>query len=94
MILKKYRIGPVGILNILYKRIELQNTNATQDDICALCGVGQERCKSVIICSPTVDRLLDKHLTYHDLCYGLEIMISSDKLKTKSNIAYIPWKIR
>ena len=90
MILKKSRIGPVGVLSIIYKRIEIQKLT-TQDNICALCGIGPERCETLIVYSS--DNVYIKELNYHDLCYGLGLVVIK-KSVTKNNITYIPWKIR
>lgn len=35
-----------------------------------------------------------KELTYHALCYGLELVVKSKKFVTENNTTYIPWKIR
>lgn len=74
MILKKYRIGPVGTLKAVYKRTKLQGT-PTQNEICALCGVGPEKCKTLIVY---------KELTYHALCYGLKLVIKSKKIRNRN----------
>jgi hypothetical protein len=89
MILKKYRIGPVGTLKAVYKRTKLQGT-PTQDEICALCGVGPEKCKTLIVYSSD-NVYYVKKLNYHDLCHGVV-----KKSVSKYNIIYIyiPWKIR
>lgn len=90
MILKKYRIGPVGTLKAVYKRTKLQGT-PTQDEICTLCGVGPVRCETLIIYSS--DNVYIKKLNYHDLCHGLGLVVIKKSI-SKNNITYIPWKIR
>lgn len=92
MILKKYRIGPVGTLKAVYKRTKLQGT-PTQDEICTLCGVGPEKCKTLIVYIEN-ENIFIKELTYHALCYGLELVVKSKKFVTENNTTYIPWKIR
>lgn len=84
MILKKYRIGPVGTLKAVYKRTKLQGT-PTQDEICTLCGVGPEKCKTLIVYSSD-----NVYLNYHDLCHGV---VKKFVTETENNTTYIPWKI-
>jgi hypothetical protein len=88
MILKKYRIGPVGTLKTIYKRTKLQGT-PTQNEICTLCGVGPEKCKTLIVYR---NENMFK-LTYYALCYGLGL-VKSKKFVTENNTTYVPWKIR
>ncbi len=95
MILKKYRIGPVGTLKAVYKRTKLQGT-PTQDEICALCGVGPEKCKTLIVYREN-ENMFIKELNYHALCYGLELVVIKSKQFVTENenntTTYIPWKI-
>lgn len=92
MILKKYRIGPVGTLKAVYKRTKLQGTS-TQDEICALCSVGPEKCKTLIVYREN-ENMFIKELNYYALCHGLELVIRSKKFVTENNtMTYIPWKI-
>ena len=90
MILKKYKIGPVGNLKATYRRVKLQDVTS-QDYICTnLCGVGQEKCRASIIYADAGENRF-KDLSYYTLCYALGLL---KRFKTKNNIAYIPWKIR
>lgn len=89
MILKKYRIGKIGVLDAVYKRVNISDVKELdQKDICSnLCGVGEEVCK---ITKVNKDRI---PLYYITLCTTFKVTLNSSQFRTK-NITYVPWEIR
>lgn len=83
MILKKYKIGPVGNLIITYKRVQ-KDKDQTR---CSLCGIGD--CTTIKISTlKNSSGLL--HLNLAILCKTADAL----RENRESYIIYVPWKIR
>lgn len=87
MLLKKYRIGPVSQLRVMYKRVNVSNKILDQEYICSsLCGIGKG-CKNKYI-----EPIYSRSYNYYSLCTTIiEILLSLQKVRTK-NITYVPWR--
>ena len=87
MLLKKYRIGPVSQLRIMYKRVNVSNKILDQEYICSsLCGIGKDECKNKYI-----EPIYSRSYNYYSLCTTIGILLSSPKIRTE-NITYVPWR--
>jgi len=80
MILKKYKIGPVGNLIIAYKRVQKDKDHETK---CSLCGI--KDCTTIKINSSGFF-----HLNLVILCKTADAL----RKNRESYIIYVPWKIR
>lgn len=87
MLLKRYRVGPVSQLMVVYKRINVSNKILDQEYICSsLCGIGKDGCKNIYI-----ESIYSRSYNYYNLCTTIGILLSSQKVRTK-NITYVPWR--
>ena len=84
MLRKKYRISAVGILNVIYKRID---NNTTKEEICSVCGIGKDICSNKVIAYSSGSR----NITFGSMCIVINhIGVSNSNI---SKFKYIPWKL-
>lgn len=84
MLRKKYRIGIVGFLNVIYKRIDARD-NATKEKICCLCGIGEDVCSNIVVAHNSAVG----NITYGSICTRINRIVSN----YTSKFEYIPWKL-
>ncbi len=90
MLLKKYKIGRVGIIYATYKRIKIPK-NADQKFICSVCGL-KNWCKNYKIKRTGTNE--SSSVTYYSICNGMEIILTSNSFRATDNITYVPFKSR
>lgn len=88
MLLKKFKIGRVGVLRATYKRV-YSNGPVNQESICKLCGVGERKCMNLY-----VGDLNESRITYYALCYSLSIANRLIDPRSSKKYVYIPSDLR
>lgn len=88
MLLKKIKIGRVGVLRATYKRV-FNGGPINQKTICELCEVGERKCMNLY-----VGDLYKSRITYYSLCYSLSIANRLIDPRSSKKYVYIPSDLR
>lgn len=87
MIMKKRKISRIGTNKMWFKRVDA-NSVITQEDICAICGVGKGICKTMKYYSDPNDPAFN--FTLYAVCHGLSVVYKRNK---GIKYIYVPFSI-
>ena len=90
MLFKKFKIERIGILTVIYERAVVV-VNKSDIDICDLCKIGYDKCKTLGVFNKSSNSNIIFHLTFNYICKANLIIIEQNI--SNNIIIYIPLEI-